>query len=179
VAKDKKWAFLRGKLPSLGADPEYAEVIGALRARYAEMTIQQVIAAWNRCSEKKAKLNQDLSEVNADLVAFEALVKEYLEREQMESIECEGVRLTRSPEPVVKVVDKAKLMAWVEEHYPEMISIHHSTLLALTKDALTPRPEGQEQPPIPEGVEIDLYEAVSRRKTGGRSSAVDEQENVA
>jgi hypothetical protein len=185
VAKQKEWAFLRGRLPELGPDPKYTEVIAALRARYEKRHITDVVRAWNVYTEQKAKLTRQLREVNADLVAIEHLVREHLDREQLESIECEGVKLSKSPEVNARIVDKGAFMDWLQANYPEMVGCHNSVPKKLVKEALRPAVPGQEPSPMPDGVDVTLWEAVKRKESPGYTPPADDdneeedEENVA
>lgn len=158
ASKDKKWAFLRGRLPLANEDPTYDEVIAALRREYEGQPIVAVVEAWNAAEEFKAALKQNLSELDARIVACERVMLEHLIEDEMESVTLAGVTLSRKPEPVITTTDKAALRAWAAEHMPDNLALHSSTLAAVVKDALL---NGQE---LPAGVEVtELRETLSRR----------------
>ncbi len=159
MAKDKKWVHLRGRFPRLPINPEYADVLVAMRDTHRDKTFAELAEVYDHVHDLHDRLESALSEINAEKVALEHLMDGHLEREHSESIVlANGFRYSRSVDVAPVVEDKMLLLAWAREHMPDNLMLHSKTLEGVVKQAL------QQNEDFPDGVTINTRQVVKRRK---------------
>lgn len=154
-----KWAFLRGKYPALPTDPNYDEVVLAAMAPHRGKTLEQIAAALNVLEEEKEGIKERLSGVDAEITALERLMVEEFDSTGVERIKVGGYNFSVIVSPAPKVTDPQTFRAWIDEHAPDVLSVNANTLKGMVARALE---SGEE--PLPEGIEVNVRTAVSRKK---------------
>lgn len=158
---DKKWAFLRGKLKLEALDPSYEDVLTALRDQHAALPFDALARTWNAAEVRKAELKEALSEQDAIITVCERLAYTRMERESMEVVTLEGVRLSRTEEPTAKVEDSEVYLAWIRgEAMDDYLSVHPSRTLSLVKAELAKGAACV----LPPGVDVSFRPIVNRTK---------------
>lgn len=154
-----KWSFLKNKYPALPTDPSYDEVVLAAMAPHRGKPLEEIAVALNAREEEKADLDEKLSGVNAEITALERLMIEGFESSGVERIKVGGYNFSVQYSPAPKVTDPQTFRAWIDEHAPDVLSVNAQTLKGMVARALE---SGEE--PLPEGIEVNVRTAISRRK---------------
>lgn len=155
-----KWSHLEGTLPPLPEETGgYHDTIRALCAGYRGTPLATLTERHEAETLALDALKAQQSEISQRLEALTRVIEETMAAQELESVVIDGYRWTRTPEPYPTVKDKAANLAWARIHMPDALALHASTLKAVCKDALT---KGD---PLPDGVEVFLKPALSRRKS--------------
>lgn len=166
MAERKSWAFLLSeknedgtlKYPELPPDPNYYEVLERHREAYRGLDLESIAVKLNEFEAQKAKLEDQLAEVDSHITALERLMVSLFETSEIDKIRVGGFTFGTKVEPVVTKGDPVALVKWYQEHMPEKLSINHMSLLADVRLALTG--EGE----LPEGVVVNTFTKITRRK---------------
>jgi len=154
-----KWTALRSKLPALPAEATYGDALMTMCESVRGMSLDELTSAYNAFVEEKAAFNEELSRVNLALAAYERVLDETLEQENLESVKANGHTWTRSPEPYPKVEDAALLRAWAQRTMPDALALHSGTLKSVVKAAL------ENGDVLPDGVTAYMKNGISRRRS--------------
>ena len=154
-----KWTALRSTLPALPAEATYGDALMAECEVLRGKTIDALTAEYNILSEEKTAVSTHLSAVNLQLAAYERVLDETLEQENLESVKANGHTWTRSPEPYPKVEDAAALRAWAQRTMPDALALHSGTLKSVVKAAL------ETGDVLPDGVTAYMKNGISRRRS--------------
>ena len=154
-----KWTALRSTLPALPAEATYGDALMAECEVLRGKTIDTLTDTYNAFTEEKAGLTQELARVNLKLAAYERVLDETLEQENLESVKANGHTWTRSPEPYPKVEDAAALRAWAQRTMPDALALHSGTLKSVVKAAL------ETGDVLPDGVTAYMKNGISRRRS--------------
>src|SRR5688572_17969588 len=102
MAKAKKWAHLRGRtthtvVDALGIkttftitprgesdDVTHSDVVRALRDKWKTLPFEEQLDAWNVFEGKKAAIERELSEINANITAIERNAFEHMDGRNIE-----------------------------------------------------------------------------------------------
>lgn len=153
-----KWAWLRGKYPTLPVDPEYADVLSHYRDLYRDKTPEQLAALLNELDEIKTIQERFVSSTNAQIVAAERLLVDLMVNKGIERIKVGGYSFAPKPEPVAKVENQSEWLEHVKEEMPDILSVNHQTMSAIVRRALE---AGADLPP---GISVEVRDTISRKK---------------
>lgn len=155
-----KWAYLKGQLPTLPADPSYGQALMAQIDTYRELPLAEIAAAYNDLDEELEEREQELKDLKLRREAAERAMDQKMDAAGLESVTAAGYRWTPKIEPYPQVKDKSALRVWIDEHMRDNLSLPFQTLKATVKAALE---AGDELPP---GVEVFLKRSFTRTKQG-------------
>lgn len=120
----------------------YAEAVAAARAKKEEIELQ-------------------LREANNEVRAAEAKLLEAMTQHGLDSVTCNGLRMTKIERLTVKRTDPDALMAWLQDSdWADCVqpAIHHRTLEKVVRESLS------EDGVLPPGVDVDTFNLVQVRK---------------
>lgn len=158
AAKPGKWAWLKGKYPTLPEDPTFKEVVAAAQAQHRGKTLAELAETYAVIEAQKEKATADISGHNADLEALERLMQDALEAQDIEFVKVAGRRISSHTEVTAKVTDPEQFNTWAREHMADNYSIPYQTLQASVKRDLE---AGHALPP---GIEVFTHQNVSCKK---------------
>lgn len=180
MAKVHKWAFLKGKYPTIPMDADWMSKIDmvldteiergesdddfASKVTVRDLSDAALARRYNEVRGAKDELEAKVAVMNIEIAAYQRLFEQRFEDEGISSKLFEdGTRVTISPEPQVQIEDRAAILEWIHETgQQELLTFNSSTMAALVKNCIL---EGKVLPP---GVNVNMSSRFSRTGSKGK-----------
>jgi hypothetical protein len=148
-----KYSKLRGAVPAFEEEQPYAEKVSAAKQSIlgtldgANANVERLAAFSLRREATIEALNKNIYDCKIDIRACSALLTDALIEQGAESAELASggkVSIIDTPHPSVKAEDRPKLVEWMIEHSPEMLTLSFKGMSKneLTKLALLAKSKG-------------------------------------
>lgn len=178
MAKASKWAFLKGKYPTIAMDADWFAQIDAVlnsvvvtgeseddiiegRVTVRDLPDNALASRYNGVRTAKAELEARISMMNVEIAAYERLFETRFEDEGISSKKFEdGTLISITPQPSVQIEDRQAVLDWIREtKQEELLTFNSSTMAALVKQLIL---DGKVLPP---GINVNMSSRFS--KSGG------------
>lgn len=157
-----KYSSLRTQLPRFEQPPDYQQQVDGVKLNYRAVAVQGLQDYANILMHRKAekaRLEEKIKEQNLCIEAVSQLLLEGFEEAGMSKAQYPEVgTVYLQDEPYTSTEDKERLLGWVRDQHPEMLTVQWQTLNAWAKECLV---QGQDLPP---GVKVYLKTSVKLRK---------------
>lgn len=155
-----KWSALDGKYPDLPVAGKYGEKLHARTDELAALPFVELTAAYDAAHLAKDAAEAAAKEAEFEKEAAARALSRAMKDLGLERCTVNGFNLSPSKEPYPNVTDKAALIGYMIETQPTNLLVHHGTLSALVKGAIT----GDND--MPPGVDIFMKTRFARTKAG-------------
>lgn len=156
-----KWSHLKGKFPSEEKPQAFREMVDALKPKFAQFALDQLVAAYDALEDVRDAIKAELAKKTAEQEALEAIIIQRLEStgEALVRFEDAGT-ISLLDQPQIAVTDPAAFRAWVEANAPELLQIYAQTRDKIAKDRL------DANEPLPPGLEVKAVRTTLGRRRG-------------
>jgi hypothetical protein len=179
-----KYAKLRGQFVRFTEEPDYqsrlnahrdSKVIRRVDITFSELTLSQPLGKQSMkvlgkilaaIKDKKKKIEEATSEINAQIAAIQQVLLESLEGEELESFRSEEglFSIKDEPYPFIEKEKQAEFYQWIKDQKLEsLFTVNYNTMAAMVREMLL---TGK---PLPPGIGVYMKAAVNFTPTREKS----------